>query len=149
MEATITTVITILKTATITTEVEGVEMTDMVNITKTVEVEEDIIEVAVDGTGADVTIDLMEINRIITIIWTKTIMVAVLREVEMTKTEVMEMVAGIGIETTEGTSETMVEEEVLTEEGVDIKEVAVADRGVDSNEAITAEAVAIATIVTS
>lgn len=142
-------VITILKTATITTEVEGVEMTDMVNITKTVEVEEDIIEVAVDGTGADVTIDLMEINRIITIIWTKTIMVAVLREVEMTKTEVMEMVAGTGIETTGGTSETMVEEEVLTEEGVDIKEVAVADRGVDSNEAITAEAVAIATIVTS
>ena len=142
-------VTTILKTATITTEVEGVGMIDMVNITKTVEVEEDIIEVAVDETGADATIDLMEISKIITIIWTKTIMVAVLREVEMTKTKVMEMVAGTGIETTEGTSETMVEEEVLTEEGVDIKEVAVADRGVDSNEAITAEAVAIVTIVTS
>ena len=142
-------VTTILKTATITTEVEGVGMIDMVNITKTVEVEEDIIEVAVDETGADATIDLMEISKIITIIWTKTIMVAVLREVEMTKTKVMEMVAGTGIETTEGTSETMVEEEVLTEEGVDIKEVAVADRGVDSSEAITAEAVAIATIVTS
>ena len=125
------------------------EMIDMVNITKTVEVEEDIIEVVVDGTEDDATTDLMEISRTITITWTKTTMVVVLREVEMTKTKVTEMVADTGIETTEGTSEMMVEEGVHTGEGVDIKEVAVEDRGVVSNEAITEGAVAIATIVTS
>ena len=79
-------------------------------------------------------------------------MVAVLREVEMTinKTTVAGMVTGTGTETVEGTSETMeVEEEVHMEEEVDIKEVAAEGRAVDSTEGITAEAVAIATIVTS
>ena len=79
-------------------------------------------------------------------------MVAVLREVEMTinKTTVAGMATGTGTETVEGTSETMkVEEEVHMEEEVDIKEVAAEGRAVDSTEGITAEDVAIATIVTS
>ena len=83
-------------------------------------------------------------------------MVAVLREVEMTinKTTVAGMATGTGTETVEGTSETMeVEEEVHmeeeVEEEVDTKEVAAEGRAVDSTEGITAEDVAIATIVTS
>ena len=58
---------TIIKTATITTEVEGAVI-DMINTTKTAEVAEDTIEVAVDRTEDEEITDLMEISRIIKII---------------------------------------------------------------------------------
>ena len=59
---------TIIKTATTTTEVQGAEVIDMINTTKTAEVAEDTIEVAVDRTKDEEITDLMEISRIIKII---------------------------------------------------------------------------------